>query len=173
MLGGIIINRGHESDPQCLKLYTRKNRFIENEQPPGGGFPAKRMRAATEMWQQRHPKIRLRAATSAYNCMGLVFANRRTCIDPDQWEVIRDDDGYRQLDPKEEPLPGDVVLYLDNHGLSHVGVITKVEPILKSADWCIEVISQWGSDGEFIHEMSDVPAMLGIPKEIWTERDAL
>lgn len=172
MPSGYIINRGQESDPQRLKLYTRKNRFIENEQPPGGGFPAERMRAATQMWQERHPRAKLRAAASTYNCMGLAFANRRTCIDPGQWEVIRDDDGYRQLARSEPPCPGDIVLYRDSDGYSHVAVITAVEPDVQSANWRIEVISQWGADGEFIHQMSDVPQLLGAPAEIWTDRGA-
>lgn len=168
MGNGYIINRGDESDPRSLKLYTRKHRFVQNEQKPG--FPVERMRAATQMWQQRHPEARLRAAASTYNCMGLVFANRRTCIDPDQWNLIREDDGYRPLADNERPLPGDVVLYEDQHGLAHVAVITKAEPDPRSADWRIEVISQWGADGEFIHDMHDVPQMLGTPTQIWTER---
>jgi hypothetical protein len=31
MSNGYIINRGGESDPQSLKLYTRLNRFVRNE----------------------------------------------------------------------------------------------------------------------------------------------
>lgn len=170
MSNGYIINRGGESDPQSLKLYTRLNRFVRNE--TCSGAPPERMKAATQIWQQRHPKARLRAAVSTYNCMGLVFANRRTWVDPDQWELIREDDGYRRLEIKEEPLPGDVVLYRMTEELTHVAVITKVELDLHSSDWVVEVISQWGADGEFIHDMRDVPQLLGVPTEIWTERAA-
>jgi hypothetical protein len=163
-----IINQGGESDPLSLRLYTRRNRFVRNERR--GAASVERMTQAVKIMQQGHPNARLRSAASTYNCMGLVFANRRTWIDPDQWEIVRDDDGYRKLDASEEPFPGDVVLYREGAELTHVAVITTVEPNLQQAAWAIEVISQWGMDGEYLHEMTDVPRLLGVPVEIWTER---
>jgi hypothetical protein len=32
------------------------------------------------------------------------------------------------------------------------------------------VLSKWGADGEYIHALGDVPALLGVPREFWTDR---
>jgi hypothetical protein len=32
------------------------------------------------------------------------------------------------------------------------------------------VVSKWGADGEYEHDVTDVPKLLGAPAEYWTDR---
>lgn len=104
--------------------------------------------------------------------MGLVFASRRTWIDPEYLYQILADDEYRQLAGVVEAQPGDVVVYRDTDGLpSHVGIVWERNLIIpgQQAD-PLKVLSQWGADGEYLHDLSDVPDLLGVPVEFWTDR---
>ncbi len=158
---------------ESLALQTRARRQIPNylrvEQPPF------RLRAAVETVRRDHPTARLRSATGTYNCYGLVFANRRTWVDGDNErniQMILEDDGYRRLQSNETPEPGDVILYRrrSTGELSHAAVVMRIVP---SVDLEVHVISQWGAHGEYFHRADDVAAILGEPREYWTDRRPL
>ncbi len=34
----------------------------------------------------------------------------------------------------------------------------------------LTVLSKWGGEGEYMHDMSDVPELFGTPAEFWTHR---
>ncbi|MDP4078757.1 hypothetical protein [Acidovorax sp. A1169] len=89
-------------------------------------------------------------ATGRYNCHGLTFASRRTCID-DSSSVARilEHDKYKEV-ILSTVLPGDVILYVDNDGIiSHSGIVTEVTDTLPR---CQKIVSKWGVNGaEFIH----------------------
>ena len=169
----MIIGEGGPNDKEALKLYTRKGRFIPNlkrlESPPA------RMKVATEKLKKAFPSAQLRSATQVYNCMGLAFASRRTCIDPVHLAIILDDDEYRQIPGVQETEVGDIVVY-GNSGqreATHIGVIVKKETDLSRASWRITVMSQWGADGEYLHPIEEVPLLLGAPQQFWTDRRML
>ena len=108
---------------------------------------------------------------STYNCMGMVFASRRTCVDIDHVSVILSDDGYRQIADSDELQPGDVVVYRDDSGnLSHVGIVYHLSPYRPDETRDVFVMSQWGRDGEYFHRIDDVSLHLGRPAEYWTDR---
>ena len=108
---------------------------------------------------------------STYNCMGMVFASRRTWVDPEHLTIILEDDGYRPVANEGELQTGDVVIYRDNAGeVSHVGIVTKVRTNLLQASREITVLSQWGESGEYFHWVDDVHPGLGHPSEYWTDR---
>lgn len=94
---------------------------------------------------------KLRAkATGRYNCHGLTFGARRTCID-DASSISRilTDDGYRLVE-STGVMPGDIVLYFDLDGtVSHSGIVVEVpDGALKF----VRVVSKWGvNGGEYLH----------------------
>ncbi len=42
----------------------------------------------------------------------------------------------------------------------------------KGTDY-LQVLSKWGADGEYFHDLTDVPYLLGRPAEYWTDRKGL
>jgi hypothetical protein len=167
----MLIGAGGERDRASIKLATRCGTFIPNERrrerPPDA------LRAAKEMWTEKYPNIRVRSLSAVYNCVGLVFGSRRTCIDPDQLELILREDGYRRLPGEHEVEVGDLVLYRVGNKYEHIAVVVHKKQNFINACFEITVISQWGSEGEYIHLIRDVPPALGTPQEFWTDRRLL
>ena len=84
--------------------------------------------------------------------------------------MILDDDGYRAVEVRDVQ-PGDVVTYRDSTGnVSHVGVVISHDKDLPKAQWKTTVLSQWGADGEYIHDVGDVHELLGKPYKFYSER---
>jgi hypothetical protein len=94
---------------------------------------------------------------SDYNCVGMVFANRRTFIEPDHIHMILEDDDYATVDATHV-TPGDVVVYRSpkTGDIIHVGVVISKEVAFQART--IRVLSQFGRDGEYFHDLHDVPA---------------
>lgn len=164
MAGIPIIGLGEPSDPKSLPLYTRKRKFIPNVQrmqrPPQSMDAAKALAL-------KHGSPRVRSLCSTYNCVGLVFASRRTCVDTAHVEIILEDDGYVKIGPAEV-LPGDIVLYRDGIGtVTHIGIVVDRKALLEEAMWATQVVSQWGTDGEYVHAAQEVPELYGKPVEFW------
>lgn len=151
-----------------ISLSTMRNQPIPNEQRQQR--PPSSMQAAKDLLTQRQTVVN-RSLDSQYNCMGMVFASRRTWVDPVHLEMILEDDGYHQIGSAEELQVGDVVLYQDDTGsTSHVGIVSETRTNLNDASRTITVLSQWGADGEYFHEMYDVIESLGKPSQYWTDR---
>lgn len=152
-----------------IPLSTRRGTEIPNEQrmprPPAS------MQAARDIVLTNHPSRTVRSLSSVYNCMGMVFATRRTWIEPEHMEMILDDDEYRRVLGEEDLSPGDIVVYRDDQQtVTHVGVVMQVQTNLPQATRDILVLSQWGGDGEYFHYVNDVNPRLGNPSEYWTDR---
>jgi hypothetical protein len=90
-----------------------------------------------------------------YNCHGLTFANRRTCIhDANVVRLIIERDGYRKIDVFRDPIiPGDIVLYVAaDNDIEHSGIVVGVgekQPPL--------IISKWGTGPEVVHSVDRCP----------------
>ena len=67
-------------------------------------------------------------------------------------------------------LPGDLLLYWKGEEFTHVAVVVEHHPDFESGKFRTRVVSQWGADGEYLHNVDDVPYWLGKPKEFWSER---
>jgi hypothetical protein len=161
-----ILGESDPNSPLAIPLVTKRGRRIPNAQrlPQGPTH----MKAAKEVLAS--PARKLRSLTSEYNCVGLIFASRRTWVDPSHLHMIFEDDGYRRIS-EAEAMVGDVVLYKDGEGdFAHVAIIIEKSPDVNRASWKFEVLSQWGADGEYLHSLEDVPPLLGRPEEFWTER---
>ena len=100
-----IIDIGSENDNQSIKLVTRTKKYIKNCQYPIE--PIEKLKAANEITARNNPAAELRAVCSEYNCMGLVFASRRTTIEIDQLRFILQEDGYIPLQNVYQAKTGD------------------------------------------------------------------
>jgi hypothetical protein len=102
----------------------------------------------------------------------MVVACRRTWVDPEHLVRILRDDGYRQLAGPEKAEIGDLVIYRDGaNDVSHVGIVVRKKVLIPGQqEEPLEVVSKWGADGEYVHDMSYVPELLGKPVEFWTDR---
>lgn len=153
-----------------IPLATRKGRTIPNERRMERHPSA--MQAARNIVLQSHPSARPRSLTAVYNCMGMVFANRRTCVEPEYLQTILEDDEYHRLPGRGQVELRDVVVYRDDQGIvGHVGLVARVIPNLRQGGTSeIVVLSQWGADGEYFHSVNDVSPYLGAPTEYWSDR---
>ena len=152
-----------------LPLSTMRGNPIPNQQR--GQMHPDRMACAQLIHVTQHPGIRPRSLSSRYNCVGMVFSTRRTWIEPELVERILEEDGYRQVLAEQDLKIGDLVVYRDSDSLiSHIGVIVSLTPHVARGDWEITVLSQWGADGEYVHDIEDVHTLLGRPTEFWTDR---
>lgn len=162
----IIFNEGSQQDTKSIDLATRAGTFINNVKEP---------ERRPSVWSEvknvhnNHSSAELMSQTSIYNCMGMIFASRRTSIDIEDWlEMILIEDEYRKLNSVQDALLGDIIVYERNEKLSHVGLLIEKNLTATSIDYI--VLSQWGADGEWKHHMYDVPELLGNPSEFWTHR---
>ncbi len=163
-----IVDLGGPRDRASILLGTRLGTPIRNvrRRPQA---PATMM-AALRLHTSEHPSLKLRSLASEYNCMGLVFASRRTWIEIDHLPMILKEDEYRQIPPKEVQV-GDVLVYRDDRGeVTHIGIVFDYTPDVQAASFATRVLSQWGADGEYFHDAEDVTHWLGRPREFWTER---
>jgi hypothetical protein len=168
-MAGILINPGGESDRESIKLATSKNTLIPNWRR-GERTPAA-LQEAMKIALEGHPDRRLRSLTSVYNCIGMAFASRRTCIEPEHVPLILREDEYEEIALEADVWPGDLVIYHDAYGdVSHVAIAVSNEPDLTNGSSNIRVLSQWGSDGEYLHDYRDVPLSLGRPARFYSER---
>lgn len=171
-----VINSGSPNDKHSIPLATRCGNHIPNERRME--HCPQQLKAAQEYMLKGHPGRTPRSLSSTFNCMGHVFACRRTCIEPEYFiKLIAKDDGYRRLGETENPMPGDVAVYVSqrSHTVEHIGVIIDVGVDIMKARVPLKVLSQFGSDGEYLHKADDLPEGLSVSVgplnlTIWTER---
>jgi hypothetical protein len=169
----MIFGRGSENDNKSIQLATRKGQRIPNERAP------ERLREAyleaDRIHRHSFSRIKLNSLGGAYNCVGLVFASRRTWIEPMYVSMILKDDGYFKITEAESRM-GDVIIYKDKDDLGevvHVGLIHSWEN-WGTTNVQLWILSQWGQDNEYVHLVSDLPEAIRmivskIP-EYWTHR---
>lgn len=139
---------------QRLALETRHARPIENE-INRAECDEGRMLAMRDLLR-RHPQSRPRTAVPslAYNCHGLAFAARRTCIGSEQVQQILTEDGYSEIG-KADVLPGDIAIYRspETFEIMHSAMVVQCVEFLTGP----LVVSKWGEMHEAIHLLSDCP----------------
>ena len=169
----VILDHGGPSDRQSLCLVTARGTRIKNVR--GSEWEPLRLRRAAQRHGRCHPGAKLRSISARYNCVGMVFASRRTTVDIDQLRLILDDDGYRPLSEEADVCPGDVAVYRGHTEIKHVGLVVSVKPELepRTEDQSVTVLSKWGAFGEYIHLVDDVPPECGTLAGYWTERKTI
>lgn len=164
-----IIGAGSGKDSASIALATKKGTWIRNQRRAEIAPAA--LAASKELFGRRFPKAKLRSLTATYNCVGLVFACRRTCIEPEELSLILNEDAYHKVSDMRDVMPGDIVLYRDRSGeIVHVGIILNKSADLNRGDFTFEVLSKWGANGEYQHDLRDVPELLGEAREFLSER---
>jgi len=168
-MNAIIIGEGSERDPRSIPLSTRDRTYIPNYRMPE--HPPEVRREAAKMFKQDHAAAKLRSSSSSYNCVGHVFAARRTWVESDHLSMILERDGYSPFQDIQKLWEGDVVVYENEQGEpTHVAQVTEIRLNLNIGGRTVFVLSKWGAYGEYLHELLDVPVRLGKPKAFWTER---
>jgi hypothetical protein len=146
----VILGEGGPNDNKSILLATSKKNRIPNyqmsERAPASRFSAR----------QLHEKgsRQLRSLRSDYNCVGMVFANRRTFIEPEHIPLILKDDEFVEVE-SSSVMVGDIVLYTIPSEIIHVGLVISVEGVFETKK--IRVLSQFGRDGEYFHDAVDIP----------------
>lgn len=163
-----LINPGGEADKDSIALATRRRKRIPNWQKPERAPES--MQAALSVVTEGHAERVPRSLASTYNCIGMVFANRRTCIEPEEVPMILEEDGYAQVAQAAAVVAGDVVVYEADGEISHVAMVVSNEPNLADGTSKIRVLSQWGFDGEYFHDYRDVHPSYGAPVRFYSER---
>lgn len=104
--------------------------------------------ALLEHWRNKYDAVVRGGASGMYNCHGLTFAARRTCVDDLRAIAkILADDNYREV-PALNVLPGDIVLYYEGGVVCHSGIVVEVSGTVPRFT---KVVSKWGPSGEFVH----------------------
>ncbi len=166
---GILLDPGSEQDERSIPLGTRKGTFIRNLRRDE--WSPDELQAAIDNCQGTNPNARLRSATSRYNCVGMVFASRRTWVEPDYIEQILEEDEYKLLPGMfSKAEVGDVVIYREADEIRHVGIIIEKRENPAKAMVSIKILSKWGPWAEYIHDPEDVLPSFGKPVEVWTDR---
>jgi len=100
----------------------------------------------------------------------MVFATRRTWVDPEYVPRLLTDDNYRTLSLDDAQI-GDIAVYKSKTGeVTHVGVIIQRIEDIRHVQVTFRILSKWGPWAEFIHEPLDVYASYGTIAEVWTDR---
>lgn len=169
-MGGV---RDRRSIPLATMLGSRIDNVIRLQRDPSS------MKVAFEYARKTCPTAVPRSMRSTYDCLGMIFASRRTRIGleknigPVLRFILREDE-YRAVGSENALVAGDVVVYKgdsgDDSSISHVATVVLNEPLLEGGSRQIMVLSQWGADGEYFHRIDDVPPLLGKPAEFWTHR---
>jgi hypothetical protein len=84
--------------------------------------------------------------------------------------MILEEDGFVEVAQVAAVMTGDLIVYEFDGEISHVAVVVENEPDLRNGGSTIRVLSQWGFDGEYLHEYRDVHPSLGRPVRFYTER---
>jgi len=105
----------------------------------------------------------------------MIFASRRTWIDPEELEMIFREDGFRIVNDIKDVFAGDIVVYGNpkTQQPEHIGLILDKAANLRDSTWDVKVLSQWGRDGEYVHEINSLPTLLGEVLSFWTDRVVL
>jgi hypothetical protein len=147
---------------QGLALETRSRTRIRNivglDKVAWGQEQKFKGMCRTFAWTVRRPP------TGLYNCAGHVWASRRTGLhEPEDYETILREDGYRPLNENEPPRQGDLVLYRldETNEILHVGEVIEVREVIPGAPggrgvpWILSKIDS--TSGEVMHPVGSVP----------------
>lgn len=170
-MAAILINPGEPGDIHSIQLMTRTRWAIPNEQRRRRAPAAMQAARTMQLAFVESGRAELRALDSSYNCVGLVFANRRTEVDVKHVERILIEDEYVLRQSPDHGRVGDVAVYRDvERNICHVGMVAEAHPDFLGGPTKLRILSQWGRDGEYLHDADAVPSVYGRLTEIWTYR---
>lgn len=135
----------------ALALETRMRAAVSNSHDRTPPIAGAQQHTDKLIAQYKSARPRTILACNTYNCHGLTFAARRTCIAAADVPAILKDDEYVRVADGQEVLPGDVALYSDSSSFAHSGIVVGVR---SGVPW---IVSKWGFAHEAIHSVLDCP----------------
>jgi hypothetical protein len=167
-----LLDSGGESDNNAVRLGTRRTRHVKNEMRLEA--PRELLRIDLEKCRSLHPFAEMRSVTNRYNCVGMVFATRRTWVEPEYVPLFLNDDDYRRLPSLQEAEIGDIVVYKTESGeIAHVGIVAIRDQNVATGTTTFKILSKWGPWAEFVHDPDDVLPNFGQLAEVWTDRKSI
>lgn len=146
---------------KSIALDTRLGNPIENEIAPTPSD--KNIEKDRILYQKNILKWTRRIqSTGRYNCMGHVWASRRTSIYSESaGKLIVSDDGYTELLFTSVPFPDDLIVYEDKDS----GCFIHIGRVMTVSNSEIKILSKWDdSSGEYIHNPEDAPCLKQLSK---------
>ncbi len=142
---------------------------LEKHQLPEDLIRIRTVSLVDDLTRKGKTGLRIRSVSEhLYDCVGMIFSNRRAWININHIHQLLTEDGYATI-TLDQLAVGDVVVYrLDGRPI-HVGLVTYVHPSVGNIA-NIRVLSKWGKFGEVEHRMDDVPDLCGEPSEFWSEK---
>jgi hypothetical protein len=153
-----------EEEKYTLKLQTCERNDIENEQFRSISH-ADFVKAP--LVEEKYSLAKFKGnITPIYNCHGLTFASKRTWVYLDsEIEKILRDDNYIEIKDEKDVLPGDIIIYYDENGITHSGNIIQVDLPHTEFDLIkIIALSKWGKHKEVVHNVNYSPYSTGLKK---------
>lgn len=146
-----LVKAPYQLENRNIVVQTRKGNSIRNEQC----FEISRYEQSLFPEYERKYRVvdRRGDPTAIYNCHGMTFASRRTCIHEAQ-EILRilEEDNYEPV-AGGAVLPGDIVLYFVDEGdIEHSGIVLQTGPLGMPL-----IYSKWGKYREIIHYANMCP----------------
>lgn len=158
----LILNQFQTKTNPSIHLETSKGNMIDNYQVTELSAFEQNMGKDYEKYEFATPRSSM---SPMYNCHGMTFASRRTCIDKsEEIRKILKDDGYKDVTQKPI-LSGDIVLYLDSDSeIVHSATVVSIDN--STSIPTIRVMSKWGKWREYIHDLHICP-YTNTRKEFW------
>lgn len=146
-----IITKNYQG--KSITVQTRKGNNIKNFQPSCiSNFMSKQIYNEAK----KYGAIIIRTSPIPYyNCHGMTFASRRTCIEETkEINQILLDDNYEEI-LMNSTLPGDIIIYYADDGdVEHSGiVISEPDEFLGIPI----IVSKWGCFSEVVHAANNSP----------------
>ncbi len=162
---------------ESIIVQTRKGNSVKNAIDPS---PRKDQIDKYRRLLEKHPNwVERVPAIGGYNCVGHVWASRRTGIfEQEQIDIVFRDDGFRIVDETKELIhPGDLVAYwsTDHQHFLHIGLVVELRSAVgftTSIPWVLSKMD--ATSGEVLHHFRDIDFPgFEYRFEFWTERQKL
>lgn len=181
-MAGTLLDFKTDSSDHPYPIFTRKRskiiqpplKHVEEDQANLGDVRAETHKLIKHIDSAKNNNLVIRSVSQhLYSCVGMIFCNRRTWIDPDNLIDILTDDGYKKLTEEQKLSVGDVALYCSHGKPRHIGLVTYIhygDESKRQGVLNVRVLSKWGYAGEVEHFVNDVPGLCGKLDSYWSDR---
>jgi hypothetical protein len=150
-----LIIPGQPEPLNGIRSHTRVDAPIKNE---NDGIVTGLLRRENENLSRQYPESAVCRRTPpipCFNCHGLAFMARRTCIGSAEVRQVLREDGYTEV-PRKDVRPGDTILWIQSNGdIEHSGIVLSTGsdcvPFAPAPEASLLILSKWGQGPEVIH----------------------
>lgn len=181
-MAGTLLDFTTDSSEHPYPIFTRKRskiiqpplQHVEEDQENLGDVRAETHKLLKMINPAKKNNLVIRSVSQhLYSCVGMIFCNRRTWIDPDNLFDLLTEDGYTRVNNLQVLSVGDVAVYCSFGLPRHVGVVTYIyygSETKRKGIVNVRVLSKWGYAGEVEHFVNDVPDICGKLDSYWSDR---